>query len=70
MKFCIHCGAQCDDNAIICPACGQRNTGKFCPDCGAKKPESAPACSGCDWKPVDPANPPKFCPECGKKFGE
>ena len=23
MKFCIHCGAQCDDNAIICPACGQ-----------------------------------------------
>lgn len=23
MKFCSHCGTQCEDNAVVCPACNQ-----------------------------------------------
>ncbi len=24
MKFCVHCGAKIDDDAIFCPSCGQK----------------------------------------------
>ncbi len=24
MKFCVHCGAQIDDDAVFCPSCGQK----------------------------------------------
>lgn len=33
MKFCSHCGTQCEDNAVVCPACNQPlNAAPFVPN--------------------------------------
>ena len=57
-----------DPDTWICPACGNKTTGKFCSECGAKKPEAVPVgwtCLSCGT-----VNKGRFCTECGAKKPE
>ena len=54
MKYCANCGAQVENEAVICPYCGSKHTeegvaqakvpqtqNKFCTNCGAQKDSTA-----------------------------
>ena len=47
--FCRNCGAQMDDNAVVCVKCGcQRGVGtNFCPNCGQQVTPNAAVCVHC-----------------------
>lgn len=47
--FCKNCGAQMDNNAVVCVKCGcQRGVGaNFCPNCGQQTTPGAAVCIHC-----------------------
>lgn len=47
--FCKNCGAQMNDNAVVCVKCGcQRGVGaNFCPNCGQQVTPGAAVCLHC-----------------------
>lgn len=60
MRTCRNCGAQLDDDARFCTACGTKveDPGRVCPNCGAKVDDDAHFCTECGTKlDVSPAQP-------------
>ena len=57
MKYCRKCGAQMDDDELVCPACGQKDETqnqvvaaeeyKFCARCGNRTLKQAAICPNC-----------------------
>lgn len=55
-----------EEDAWVCPECGNGNTTNFCTKCGTKKPDMI-ACPGCGTQyPAD--TDAVFCGECGTKL--
>lgn len=62
MKYCANCGAQVENEAVICPYCGSKQTEgvaqasasqtqtKFCTNCGAEIHAEAVVCPKCGCK--------------------
>lgn len=49
MKYCTHCGAELNDDAVVCIKCGCGVAGKvkYCTHCGAEVNEDAVVCIKC-----------------------
>lgn len=48
--FCIHCGKDIPENAVVCPECGQptaQQQVKYCTHCGKPVAENAEICMSC-----------------------
>lgn len=58
MKYCKNCGAELNDNAVVCTKCGVLvgDGNKFCPNCGAEPDPLAVICVKCGYelKPIRP----------------
>lgn len=58
MKYCKNCGAELNDNAVVCTKCGVLvgDGNKFCPNCGAEPDPLAVMCVKCGYelKPIRP----------------
>lgn len=58
MKYCKNCGAELNDNAVVCTKCGVLvgDGNKFCPNCGAEPDPLAAICVKCGYelKPIRP----------------
>lgn len=56
MKYCKNCGAELNDNAVVCTKCGVLvgDGNKFCPNCGAEPDPLAVICVKCGYelKPI------------------
>lgn len=61
MKYCVYCGAEINDKAVICPKCGCDQRGhidpkdrKFCAVCGAPVAGTSGVCPkcGCEFETV------------------
>ena len=52
MKYCKNCGAELNDNAVVCTKCGVLvGVGnKFCPNCGAEPDPLAVICVKCGYE--------------------
>ena len=47
---CPECTSTISKNAVVCPVCTQRISGKPCPDCLTLSPEEAKVCRHCQHK--------------------
>ena len=58
MSYCKNCGAELNDNAVVCTKCGVLvgDGNKFCPNCGAEPDPLAVICVKCGYelKPIRP----------------
>ena len=52
MKYCKNCGAELNDNAVVCTKCGVLvgDGNKFCPNCGAEPDPLAVICVKCGYE--------------------
>lgn len=74
MKYCTHCGAELNDDAVFCVNCGKavensQNAApqiKYCTNCGAELKEGADYCVNCGCRVEYPAAPVAQIPNKNK----